>query len=136
MSLKEPASWPVSSLESTGTRAERSPSATRRVPSRRSSIGSRIERSSRSDSSSEIVKATAIATSTPTPSARTLGWSVERPATTTPVITLSAGSPSSRRRRSGIVVSPSEAPSGTWIATSSITGRRISSIAKNRRNAL
>ena len=67
MSLKERASRPVSSAETTGTRVRRSPWRTRSVASRSASSGPKIERDSRIVSSSEIVKATITATTTAGP---------------------------------------------------------------------
>jgi hypothetical protein len=84
-------------------------------------------------SSNEIVKATAIATSTPTPSTWMLGSGDEKPATTTPVMMLITGSAMSRRHFRGRVVRSSSAPSARWQDASSRTGRAMSSRAKKRR---
>ena len=82
------------------------------------------------------MNATAMATSTLTPrsSSERLPARRRAPATVTPVMMLIAGSAASSRHFSGTVRLPSSAPSGSSSATSAMTGCRISSVMKKRRN--
>jgi hypothetical protein len=92
------------------------------------------ERPTSTTSSSEIVNETTIAISHETPRSVSRAWCpfVDRPATTTPVITLITGAAASRRQRRerpGAVIAKSF---GSSFATSSSTGRTTTSIAKKR----
>ena len=78
------------------------------------------------------MNATAIASSTPAPSEPRLLCGAAKPATTTPVITLIAGSATSRRVRSGTVMSLSSVSSGSSQEVSSSSGDITSSSAKKR----
>ena len=136
ISLKLPASWPISSAEVIGTRASRSPLFTASVAFSSASTGWVTERVTSSVSSSEIVNATSNATTTSNPRSSSCAVPlVDSPLTTTPVITLISGSAPSSFQRSG---TPSGAPlnsEGSSSAMSSTTGRRNCSYEKKWRTA-
>jgi hypothetical protein len=132
--LNDAASSPVSSVVSSRTCVPRSPSRTRSIAARSSSIWSSIERASSSVTSNEIVEATATDTSTSQPRSARFCESDpdETPETTTAVNTLSAGTVSRSFQRSGTWTPTRSAFGGRSQETSSSTGRMSSSIPKKR----
>jgi hypothetical protein len=128
--LNDSASSAVSSVETTGTRTPKSPSATRSVASFSRRTGIAMDPASSTLRAS--VHATPIATTTASANAPTPDCSpFESPALTTPLITLIAGRVASMRQSSGALSCTADAePSAPASPMSSSTGRRSSSLRK------